>query len=68
MQTHDFAHVHSKETVRISVAQVLLHGERNLYDVLQSLDVIGRNALFDHAVVEQRDLLVGERFLRRSRL
>ena len=60
VQAHDFAHVHGKETVRIGVAQVLLHGERNLYDVLQSLDVFGLDSLFDHAFVEQRDLLVGE--------
>ena len=60
MQTHDFAHIDCEKTVRISVAQVLLHGERNLHDILQSLDVVRRDALFDHAFVEQRNLFVGE--------
>ena len=60
MQTHDFAHIDCKETVRISVAQVLLHGERNLHDVLQGFDVVGGHAFFDHAFVEQRNLFVGE--------
>ena len=60
VQAHDFAHVDGEQAVRVGVTQVLLHGEGELGDVLESLDVFGLEALLVHAFTEERNFLVGE--------
>ena len=60
VQAHDFAHVDGEQTVRVGVTQILLHGEGELRNVFESLDVFGLEALLVHAFTEKRNFLVGK--------
>ena len=60
VQAHDFAQVYGEQAIRVGVAQVLLHGEGELRNVFESLDVFGLEALLVHAFTEERNFLVGK--------
>ncbi len=61
----ELAHRHGEHAKGVVVAQILLVGERQLGDVLQRLNVVGRHACFGVVFLVERHLLhaIGDCFL-----
>ena len=59
VQPHDLLHRAGEQAEGIGVAQVGLHGEGQLGDVVQRPHVLRRQAALVHALAEQGDVVVG---------